>query len=293
MPMSVGALALRNTSQGRTTQLLPRPAEGAMDWGYKAVLTAVTVAAVLMAAQVFGRRLAGMLAGLPVITAPALLWLAQSQGAAFAAQTAVGSVAACGAAAVFALAYERLARRLTALATLAGSLAIGGLAALALSTVAWQAGLAAICAALGCVVAWAALPRPVSTAPAGRRLRGEVWLVAAAAGAVCALIGAWSTQLGPYWSGLLASLPIVSACALVHQQLTAPADELRRLLRGYIGGLAGKAVFGLLFAALVGPLPAAAAVLLAAGLTAALTLALTLTVTRLAPQPRLRAAAVL
>lgn len=260
-----------------------------MDWGYKAVLTAVTVAAVLMAAQVFGRRLAGLLAGLPIITAPALLWLAQSQGTAFAAQTAVGSVAACGAAAVFALAYERLARRLTPLATLAGSLAIGGLAAGALSGIGAQAGWAALCAALGCAIAWAGLPQPVRAAPAGRRLRGELWLVAVAAGAVCALVGAWSTQLGPYWSGLLASLPIVSACALVHQQVTAPADELRRLLRGYVGGLAGKAVFGLLFAALVGPVPAAAALLLAAALTAVLAVAVLGLVTR----SRLRASAVL
>jgi hypothetical protein len=240
-----------------------------MDWGYKAVLTAITVAAVLMAAQLIGRRLAGLLAGLPIITAPALLWLTQSQGAAFAAQTALGSVAACGAAALFALAYERLSRRLTAAATLAGSLAVGGVAALAPSAVTWSAGRALACAALGCALAWRALPRPAAPAQPGRRLRGELWLVAAAAGAVCALLGAWSVQLGPYWSGLLASLPIVSACALVHQQVSAPADEVRRLLRGYVDGLAGKAVFGVLFAELLGPLQAAAALLLAAALAVA------------------------
>ena len=39
-----------------------------MDWTYKAVLTTVTVAAVLMAARWMGRRVAGLLAGLPVIT---------------------------------------------------------------------------------------------------------------------------------------------------------------------------------------------------------------------------------
>ena len=44
-----------------------------MDWGYKAVLTAITVALVLLVAQALGRRLAGLLAGLPIVTAPALL----------------------------------------------------------------------------------------------------------------------------------------------------------------------------------------------------------------------------
>lgn len=76
-----------------------------MDWAYKAMLTALAVAAVLMVATLFSRRLSGLLAGLPVITAPALLWLAHERGAEFAALSATGSVAASAAAALFAVTY--------------------------------------------------------------------------------------------------------------------------------------------------------------------------------------------
>jgi len=46
-------------------------------------LTALAI--VLMTVSRFSRRLVGLLAGLPVITAPALFWLVHEQGADFAA----------------------------------------------------------------------------------------------------------------------------------------------------------------------------------------------------------------
>jgi hypothetical protein len=234
-----------------------------MDWGYKAMLTAVTVAAVLMVAQLFGRRLAGMLAGLPVITAPALLWLAHERGAAFAAASAVGSVAACGAAALFALAYARLAGRCGPVASLVGSLSIGGGVAMLLSLLAGNAWAALGVTALACTLVLRLLPRsPVPTANAARP-RAQIWPVAIIAGAMCALIGLVAAQVGPYWSGLLASLPIISACALIHQHVSAQPDDVHRFLRGYVTGLGAKTLFAAAFAWLVLWLPAAVAMLLA------------------------------
>ena len=49
-----------------------------MDLGYRAMLTAPTVALLLTVRQLFGRRVAGLLAGLPTVTGPALL---QARGA--------------------------------------------------------------------------------------------------------------------------------------------------------------------------------------------------------------------
>ncbi len=80
---------------------------------------------------------------------------------------------------------------------------------------------------------------------------------------MCALIGLVAAQVGPFWSGLLASLPIISACALLHQHVTAQADDVHRFLRGYVTGLGAKALFAVAFAWLVPWLPAALAVLLA------------------------------
>lgn len=223
-----------------------------MDWGYKAVLTAIAVAAVLMTAQLFGRRLAGLVAGLPVIAAPSLLWIAAEQGAAYAARCAVGSLAACGAAAVFAVIYERMARCSGLLPSMGAALAGGGLVALALALLTrGEDGLATALLATTALCTWALLRLPAARGEArtARRLRGELLLTAALAGIVSAVIALWSPLLGPFWSGLLASLPVISSAALVQQHLTVPHADRQRFLRGYAMGLVGKAAFATAFAA--------------------------------------------
>jgi hypothetical protein len=238
-----------------------------MDWGYKAVLTAMTVAAVLMTAQLFGRRLAGLIAGLPVIAAPSLLWIAAEQGAAYAARCAVGSLAACGAAAVFALIYERVARRHGLLLSMGAALGGGGLVALVLALLTrGEHGLAiALLATTAlCAAALLYLPDAPAVARPARRLRGELLLTATLAGAVSAVIALYSPLLGPFWSGLLASLPIISSAVLVQQHLTEPHADRRRFLRGYATGLVGKAAFATAFAAVAAQVGAALAMALAA-----------------------------
>ena len=179
-----------------------------MDWGYKAVLTAMTVAAVLMMAQLFGRRLAGLVAGLPVITAPSLLWLALEQGGAYAAHCAIGSAAACGAGAIFALIYERAARRHGPLLTLTLALASGGAVALLLALL--TAGSFGLPLALlsACALGTFAL-RALPAAPAGaqplRPLRGQLLLTAALAGVVSGVLALAAPWLGAFWAGLLAA----------------------------------------------------------------------------------------
>lgn len=196
-----------------------------MDWLYKAMLTAAVVAAVMMAARLAGRAAAGWLAGLPVITTPALLWLAHEQGAAFAAASAVGSLAACSAAALFALAFERVSRRRGAARALGVGLAVLALAALAL--------------------------RPLDGHP-----------MAALAAAVAAGISLLALRLGPYWSGLLATLPIISACALVHLRRAGTPGDVTRFVAGYAPGLLAKALFLFVFALLAPSLGAAVATML-------------------------------
>jgi uncharacterized membrane protein (GlpM family) len=246
-----------------------------MDWGYKAMLTTVTVALVLLVAQTMGRRLAGMLAGLPVITAPALLWIAAEQGAAFAARSAVGSIAACGLMAVFALTYERLSRRFGAAISLAGSLAVGGLAAMPMALLAGHPVRAIVLTGTICTLVVLLLPRASAQAGQARRMRGEIALTAVAAGGISVLVSLCARELGPYWSGLLAALPIISATALVTQHLTASHAEIERFLRGYVAGLIGKAAFALAFAAVVvqvgGALAVAAALAIGVAVTAATT----------------------
>jgi hypothetical protein len=240
-----------------------------VDWFYKAVLTAAVVAAVMMAARLAGRAAAGWLAGLPVITTPALLWLAREQGAGFAAASAVGSLAACSAAALFALAFERVARRRGVVGALAAGLAVLALSAVLLQPLREHPLAALAVAAVASGVTARAMRRRAARGGWVRPLRGEPWLSAAAAGAIAALVSLLALRLGPYWSGLLATLPIISACALVHLRRAGTEGDVCRFVAGYAPGLFAKALFLFVFALLAPTLGAPVAVVLGLGAGAA------------------------
>ncbi len=70
--------------------LLAVPKGSAMDELFKGLLTAGTVLLVMAAARHGGRRVAGLVAALPTITAPTLAWLAHDEGMAFAISAAIG-----------------------------------------------------------------------------------------------------------------------------------------------------------------------------------------------------------
>jgi hypothetical protein len=76
-----------------------------MEWLAKAALSAAAVGALLFIAQRFGRRAAGLMTGLPTVTAPALGWLGLEHGAGFALLAAEAGVAAGALCAVFAWTY--------------------------------------------------------------------------------------------------------------------------------------------------------------------------------------------
>ncbi len=218
-----------------------------MDWGYKAMLTAVTVAAVLMMAQMFGRRAAGILAGLPIISAPVYVWVAFDQGSAFAAQTAHGGVFACGLMAILWLIYERVRRNASAFFALAASLVVVTICARVGSEANAPLWMTFSFVLIVCVVALNFLPNPMRTNAPSKHDRTTLLLTAVVAGIASGLIGNYATDLGAFWSGMVASLPIMSLCVVIHQHLTATHRDVQGFLHGYVVGLIGKACFAATF----------------------------------------------
>lgn len=253
-----------------------------MDWTYKAVLTAVTVAAVLMAARLIGRRVAGTLAGLPVITVPALLWLAQEQGTDFAVQSAVGSAAACAMAPLFAAAFVGMARRHGAVLSLGCAVILAWAAVTVLQALQGLPALALLAATASCVLVLRAMGAPgggalrradaaegraasARRAPAAARaLTRELSATAAVAGLVSAAVSLLAREVGPYWSGVLSTLPLISACALLHLHHVADHGALRGFVSGYVLGVLAKALFVCVFAWTAPLLGAAASMVVAA-----------------------------
>lgn len=218
-----------------------------MEWVCKALLTAAAVAAVMLAAGRLDRRLVGLLAGLPLVSAPALLWLAHEQGPVFAAGTAAGSVAACAASALYARVAVALLARCGAVVALGGALAASALVVAALHGLQQRPGAVLAACALVCA---ALRPTLRLDAPAGavRPLRGEPWLSAGLSGLVAVAVSQSPATLGAYGAGLLASLPVITSFALLHLHRGGTAADQHRFLLGYLHGTWGKAVFATVFA---------------------------------------------
>ena len=225
-----------------------------MEWGIKGVLTAATVAAVLMTLRVFGRRAAGLAAGMPVITAPALSWIALEHGDRFAAQAANGCVAVCAALALFAPCYARLAQRAGPAVTAPLALACTALLIALLPRLGQELTTPLLLAASGCIAASRLMPVDGARPSRMARLGCEV-LVASIAAAGVSMLAAWSAPLiGPFAASVLMSLPIVTTASAVHQHVTAGAAGVTRLMHGNLAGTVGRVFFCAAFALTIDPL---------------------------------------
>jgi hypothetical protein len=234
----------------------------------KGCVTALAVAALLLLAQARGRRLAGLLAGLPTVTGPALAWLVLDQGAVFAAQACAGAVAAGAVCGLFALGYGVVSRHQRWPGALGTACALAALAlpVLELTKLAdlWglMGGVTVLCGA--CLLA---LPDDAhahrgaapSCASRLRPLNHSIGVPAAVSGAVSAAVCAWGSEFGAFWAGVLSSPPLIAGIVAVHLHGGADARAAGRFLRGYTAGLIGRSAFAALLGALLLPFGGVAA----------------------------------
>lgn len=243
-----------------------------MDWTLKALLTSLAIAGVLALARRAGSATAGLFAGLPTITAPTLAWLAHDRGVAFAADVAVSGTAACAMLAGFALGYAHAPRRGGApVALLCGTLA-SALLAWPTFLASRDLALATALAVASSAVAMACMPRRPAALPARKSGTDSIVSTAAVAGTLSAASAVIGPVLGTFAAGVMSSMPVISGVAALSEHLAHGPAAAATFLRGYVDGLAGKAVFGMAFALTAIPLGAACALLLAcAGAAAAAT----------------------
>jgi hypothetical protein len=233
-----------------------------MDWLFKAALIAVTVFVVVAASRHFGQRAAGVVAALPIITAPTLAWVSHEQGVGFAVSAAVGSVSACAIMATFAVAYARGSR----LGGVGTSLAFGLVGALAIALpaamVSARLGEALALALVCCSVALVFLPVGGKLVAPARQSRLAAVAVALVSGGLSALAATIGPDLGGFATGLLSSLPLIGGGVAILEHATSGPRAAEQFLHGYVRGLFGKTAFGAVFALLAVHVGATSALML-------------------------------
>ena len=242
-----------------------------MDWTTKAVVTTATVALLLAIARHFGQRVAGLLAGLPTVTGPALIWLALDHGSSYAFQAAIGSVSACVPCAAFALAYERASRRFGIWPALTFAAVVSIALAPPLQHLSGELVAALLCAVASAGLIYRAMPDGGEPTQRSGKPAYEFALTAFVSGTISGLVSVVAPTAGPFWAGVLASPPLIAAVIAMHQHARSGRGSARTFLRGYVAGLIGRAVFAAGFAICLQiglPLAALLATAAASGCTA-------------------------
>ncbi len=214
---------------------------------FKVAVTPLLVVAATLLQRRFGGAVGGLFTGLPVTSAPLSVFLALQYGASFAARAAVATLLGLAAMAGFCAAYARMARSTRWLPALLVAAAASGVLFAVVSHVPQRPGLAAavVFPVLLGVVLLIGRPLPAQATP------NPWWDLPArsgfALGAVLAITAA-ASHLGPTWTGLLATLPVLSAIMGSFTHHIAGAEAARSLLRGIVVGALGAASFNLVVA---------------------------------------------
>ncbi|MFL9961362.1 hypothetical protein PQR02_09665 [Paraburkholderia sediminicola] len=217
----------------------------------KLVLVPAFLAALTLAARVWGPSVAGWLAGLPVVAGPIVLLLALERGPSFAAQASTASIAAIAASEAFNFAYAWSCRRvgwpLALVAGLAGWLAL----AVLLVHLPGSLGLAVAAACLAVAASQSGLPRVTVHVLAARVGLADLAVRMVAGALLTVAVTSLSASMGASWSGLLSVFPLLGIVLAVSAQRAHGADFVALLMRGMVIGRASFAAFFAVTAAML------------------------------------------
>lgn len=193
----------------------------------KMLTSAVIVVLASLAVERTGPLVGAMIATLPVSAGPAYIFLALDHDAGFLRDSAVASLPAVSATALFIATYAAFARRHGVVLSLGGGLAVWIAAAVALTRIGGGlvgAGITAILIILGCIGAcrrW----RTRDAVPARPKRASDVLVRAGIVMALVVAVVLAGRLAGPGAAGILALAPVVmvSLAVILHPRIGGPA----------------------------------------------------------------------
>jgi hypothetical protein len=191
-----------------------------MLWLLKLTLAPLLVAVATLVARRWGPKAGGILVGFPLTTGPIFLFLAIDQGLDFAQRAVVGILLGLVGLSAFALAYALVSLRTGWF----GSLVVAAVGFFVVSVGVGRGDMGMVGSA---GAAFAALlfvtlmiPRPQLDAVTVKPPWWDLWLRMSAAAVLTLTITAAATRLGPVFSGIVGTYPVVSTVVMTftHQQ---------------------------------------------------------------------------
>ncbi len=236
----------------------------------KLLLVPGLIAVVSLAGRRWGPRIGGLLAGLPMVAGPVLLFLALEQGVSFAAGAALSALAALVGVAGFCVAYAWTAlQRPWAVGLVAGWTAFAVCAA-AVHAVPWRPWAALAATLLSFAAGRALLPRRPGPGVTPAWPPWDLGLRMASAVALVLVTTSLAARLGPSLTGILTPFPVAISvlAAFAHAQQGPPG--LLRLLESFLPSMGSFAAFCYVLAVGLEPLGVAGAFALALGVQLAI-----------------------
>jgi hypothetical protein len=209
---------------------------------FKILVAPVLILLVSLAGRKWGHGISGWLLGLPLNSAPILVFLVLQEGRQFASAAAVGSLLGIVAWATFCLIYALCCPKFPWWASMPIGWGAYGLMAWLMLHVHLSVGWSFLFVVASLTAILVLFPRPAQSNLILQRRRYELWLrMITATIMVVALTGA-AKALGPQRSGILAAFPNFTTILAVfsHQQSAASAVKV---LRGVTMGLYTATVF--------------------------------------------------
>lgn len=224
---------------------------------------------VTLAARRWGQKIAGLLTGLPIVSAPALFFFAVEQGDVFASEASRAVLVSLVGVEASAVAYAWASLRTPWWGSLLTSWSVFFACVLVLQRLNWSVNVALVAACLGLVAAQLALPR------AGRIATGTrpVWdlpLRVFSAMLLVITVTSLARRLGPTLSGALTPFPVAISVLMAFSHAQLGSGGAITFLRGFLPGMWAFTAFCYVLAVVIVPLGTALGFVVSLGLTLAM-----------------------
>ena len=210
---------------------------------FKFTVTPILVGLASLAARRWGNTVAGLLTGFPLMTAPISIFLTIEEGPAFSIAATTGIHIALIGVATYSICYVLMARLAAwpiAILVAYGVFCTTSWAAQHIVTTQTQAALAAYGAILLAVIV---MPRGAPGAGPTGVPYWEIWLRMLATAAMIALVTSVAGLLGPTWTGIVSTVPVMGTILATFTHARHGADAVATFLRSMMLSMFSFATF--------------------------------------------------